>query len=276
MNAKCIMASFLLLITSHSHALTVPAGIPCDDIPGSEKFLTGHKIVMVGEVHGTNEMPATFVRLVCAALRQGNTVSVGLEIWFGERPPLEKYLQSNGDALAKRELLSSIFWKNNRDGRSSVAYADMIDAFRRLRQAGFPLSVAPLMTEPVTAENVHGVDEIMAAWVRREYETQTTGLTMTYTGNVHSMKILPDWMPPTIPEPMGSRLSKFSPVSIKLESSGGSAWNCTPECGKHDMAVQPGHSERPVFVFAPSADSSEISGRIDVGMTSASYPAATN
>jgi hypothetical protein len=44
----------------------------CADVRGTESIITGHRIIMVGEVHGTKEMPAMFTRLVCAALRRGN------------------------------------------------------------------------------------------------------------------------------------------------------------------------------------------------------------
>jgi hypothetical protein len=274
---KRIAAVSLALAACNVHAQSVPSNIECNDIPGTEKFLSGHKIVMVGENHGTKEMPMTFVRLVCAALRQGNTVSVGLELPSEQTEPLNKYLQSNGDASAKREFLGSAFWETDRDGRSSIAYADMIDTLRALQRRGFPLSVFPLHTEAITSANVGRYDEMMADRVWQEYETHVAALVLSYTGRVHSMKKMPVWARPHIPPPMGVHLTDLDPVSILLESTGGSSWDCRnrTECGQHSDPVRPALSTIPLFAVTVPEDGEIYTAQIEVGITNASPPAAT-
>ena len=173
------IAAALALIACSAQAQSVPSNIECGEIPGIEKFLIDHKIVVVGEGQRTKEMPGAFVCVVCGALRHGNTSSVGLELPFEQQEPLDKYVRADGDMSARRESLGSAFWMTDIDGRSSVAYTDMIDARCALRQNGFPLSVFPLDIE---TENVSRRDVMMATHVRHDYETHITALKLTYTG----------------------------------------------------------------------------------------------
>jgi hypothetical protein len=50
---------------------------------------------MIGEIHGSNEMPAEFLRLVCGALQRGQPVLVGLEM-FDPNAALAAYMASTG------------------------------------------------------------------------------------------------------------------------------------------------------------------------------------
>jgi len=115
--ALAAMASFITPV----EAREIPPGIDCSEIRGMADYLHGHRIVMIGEGHGTNEAPASFLRIVCAALRQGEEVAVGLEQLADQSAYLQNYVDSNGDLYACADLLGSNFWKNSRDCRGSVA-----------------------------------------------------------------------------------------------------------------------------------------------------------
>jgi hypothetical protein len=72
--AKALLALVSFVITATAGAEVRPTTGDCTDVPGTETIITGHKIVMIGEMHGTKEMPQMFMRLVCAALLRGNPV----------------------------------------------------------------------------------------------------------------------------------------------------------------------------------------------------------
>jgi hypothetical protein len=252
-----------------AQAKNVPPGINCSAIPGITDYLQGHRIVMFGENHGTNEMPASFLRVVCIALQQGAEVSVGLEQPMDQAQPLAAYLSSNGDLAARDALLQTNFWNKGKDGRTSVAMLEMIDGLRRLRQAGYPLTVFPMQGR--SADWHLRNDEKMAESVRTEFSARPTSLILTLSGNVHNMKTKPSWLPVEVPAPIPTYLKDLKADTFDLTSTGGSAWNCQKECGVHSYFAHAGPEE---FVVIVSDQKDAYSGAINVGVTTASPPAA--
>jgi hypothetical protein len=273
-STTALLALFLSAITSIARAESAMATGDCTDLRGTESIFAGHRIVMVGETHGTNEMPAMFTRLVCAALRRGQVVSVGLELPSNQRELLDAYMASGGGETARKTLLASAFWTAQfQDGRRSGAYFDMVEAFRAMRGRGLSLTVFILEEQATAASDSLSRDELMAANVKRKYQTQPDTLVLTFTGNIHNMLKIPERLP-NIPTPMGAWLRGLNPVSINLTGTGGTAWDCRPQCGVHGNP--PGAAPRPVAepVLTLGADEGEYSGHLDIGYTSASPPAA--
>jgi hypothetical protein len=250
-------------------AASIPVGMDCTEIPGTSVYLRGHRIVMFGEGHGTTEIPATFLRIVCSALKQGNSVAVGLEMPVDLDQPLASFLQSTDAPAARSALLQTDFWRLGQDGRASLAMADMIDGFRRLRQAGYPITVFAMQGSG--ADWYLRNDEKMATRIREEFNSRPTSLILTLTGNVHSMKTKPEWFPAELPAPIPSYLKDLGPVTFDLTSTGGSAWSCQDKCGVHSSPIRPGPDE---FVVTESEMKEAYTGQINVGKTSSSPPAA--
>lgn len=267
--AVTVFAAVIAILTLPARAVNIPAGIDCSEIPGTSDYLHGHRIVMFGEGHGTKESPATFLRIVCAALKQGASVAVGLEMPVDLNEPLATYLQSNGDPAARTALLRTDFWAQGQDGRASVAMADMIDGLRRLRQAGYPLAVFAM--QGAGSEWHVRNDEKMATRIREEFNAGPTSLILTLTGNVHSMKTRPEWLPAQVPSPIPTYLKDLDPVTFNLTSTGGSAWNCRQDCGPHS---EPARSGPDRFVVTASGMGDAYTGQINIGTTTASPPAA--
>ena len=264
-----LFAALTALLALPARAVDIPAGIDCSAIPGTADYLRGHRIVMFGEGHGTKESPATFLRIVCSALKQGASVSVGLEMPVDVSEPLATYLQSTGDQAARAALLRSDYWKQGKDGRTSVAMANMLDGLRRLRQAGLPLSVFAM--QGGGADWHLRNDEKMATRIREEFSARPSSLILTLTGNIHSMKTRPEWLPAEVPAAIPTHLKDLDPVTFDLTSTGGSAWSCRQECGPHSSPVRPGPEE---YVVAASAMGDAYTGQINIGKTTASPPAA--
>ncbi|MCS0583695.1 hypothetical protein NX784_19050 [Massilia pinisoli] len=267
--AVTIFTAFIAVLAVPTRAVNIPAGMDCSAIPRTTDYLRGHRIVMFGEGHGTKESPATFLRIVCAALRQGASVAVGLEMPVDLNEPLATYLQSTGDLAARTALLRTEFWKQGQDGRASVAMADMIDGLRRLRQAGYSLEVFAM--QGAGADWHLRNDEKMATRIREAFNAAPTSLILTLTGNVHSMKTKPEWFPAEVPAPIPTYLKDLAPVTFDLTSTGGSAWSCQKECGPRAESVRSGPDE---FVVAASGMGDAYTGQINIGKTTASPPAA--
>lgn len=274
---RCTIALVALLISvisGRAGAQGLAAIDSCSYVTGTDSIITGHRIIIIGETHGTKEMPAFFARLVCAALQRGDIVSVGLELPSNQREPLDDYLASNGSESARKSFLGSTFWTAKfQDGRRSGAYVDMVESFRAMRQRGLPLTVFVLEEQPGTLAHPMARDQIMAANVRRQYHGNAGALVMSFSGNIHNMLKIPAWLP-NIPAPMGAELRDLNPVSINLTAAGGTTWNCQPECGIHGNPPGTSATSAREPAFIPDANASEYSGHIDIGYTSASPPAA--
>jgi hypothetical protein len=266
-------AAALLALVLSATVTMARAQSDCTEVRGTDSVIHGHRVVMVGENHGTKEMPAMFTGLVCAALRRGNTVAVGLELWANQRDPLAAYMASDGGGAARAALLATPFWTAQyQDGRRSNAYFDMIEAFRAMRGQGSALTVFVLEEQSGTMPPSLSRDAVMAANVRRQYETHPGALVLTFSGNIHNMLKIPERLK-AIPAPMGAELRGLDPVSINLASPGGTQWNCRPECAVQGVPLAPAAMSIAEPVFTPAANGAEYSGDIDVGPTTASLPA---
>lgn len=263
-SSSCLFALALLAFSAGAWSQDLAPGTDCTDIPGTAQVMTAGRIVMVGEVHGTNEMPAEFLRLVCSALRRGQAVSVGLEM-FDPDGALTAYMASDGSAAARQALLAGRHWNGMRDGRSSMAWAGMIETLRRMRARGLPLSVFALNDRSFAGS----YDQVMTARLRQERKAHPDTLILGYTGNVHSMLKTVAPFPATI----GSLLADLEPVSIELGSDAGQSWFCrgAGDCGPGDWPAPPDNG--PPHVARPSPRTGVYTLQLNVGKITASPPA---
>jgi hypothetical protein len=278
-----LLAFLLASGACNAFAQATPAATTCDSVPGIERFFAPGGIVMVGEGHGTNEMPAMFARIVCLALQSKQVVAVGLELFPDQREAINTYLASNGDAQARQALLSTKHWTAARDGRSSVGYLNLVEQLRVLRQRGEGLTVFCLYEDLKSAADfaLRG-DQIMADRIRKEHVSRPDALILTFTGNYHSKLKLPEsWSQikapdgRSLPKPMGEVLADVHPISIDLESAGGAAWVCLQSgCGIHEVAEPPQSSAGPLHTIGEPEDNESYTARINVGKVTASIPAA--
>jgi hypothetical protein len=262
--SSCLFVLALTAASAGASSQELPTGVACADIPGTAQVMGAGRIVMVGEVHGTNEMPAEFLRLVCSALRRGQAVSVGLEM-FDPDGALQAYMASSGDAAARQALLAGRHWNGMRDGRSSLAWLGMIESLRRMRASGLSMNVFVLNDLSFKGS----YDQVMAARLRQEHAAHPEALILSYTGNVHSMLKAVAPFPATI----GSLLADLEPVSIVLGSEAGQSWFCrgAGECGPGDWPAPPEHG--PLHTARPSPRTGVYTLQLNVGRITASPPA---
>jgi len=121
-------------------AITPPG--PADDLAGIERFLEPGTVLLLGELHGTEESPAFVSRVVSLALGKGRSVTVAFEFPHEETNRFETFLASAGDAADRTALLAGPFWQSSyQDGRRSLAMAQLLDDLRQHVNDGDPVRV---------------------------------------------------------------------------------------------------------------------------------------
>lgn len=250
--ARIIATAFLSILTGALSGCaaqrTVPAaekfvdtGENCTVPKELEDEIHAGKLILIGETHGTVEGPSAFARVVCRALQRGYAVSAGLEFSPEQAEPLAVYLASDGGGAAVEQLLRSAFWARKfQDGRSSSAMLMLLERLRALKQRSAGLNVFVLEERHGDMHPASGSrrDENMASRLRTEHRLRPQAVILTLTGNIHNRLTPIDatFDGRAIPIPMGALLRDLSPVSLMLETTGGTAWVCAPECGVKTFA----------------------------------------
>ena len=167
-----------------------------------------HRMILLGELHGTREIPMLAASLVSAYAAQG-PVLLGLEVHYSEHNAIRRYLSSNGGQEARDELRSSAFWKVDgvqHDGRRSLDALDLIDHVRLLRAQGRDVAVFPFDNASNRSIGSQARDKAMGNRLRVSFRALHGGRLLVLTGNVHAMLERPSYAPPEMQTPMGEYL----------------------------------------------------------------------
>ena len=195
----------------------------------------GHRIALLGEMHGTHEIPALAGQLVTHYAAAHVPVLLGLEINPDEQADVDRFLGSNGDVHARDALLAGTQWLAPFDGRDSEAMFGLIEHVRQLRGSGADIRIVYFDAHDpdMDARNRRMADILRAA------AAQDPGaMLLVLTGNVHAMT----HRPPgdlysngrRIEPPMtaGRYLSDLNPVSIDVSAASGEYSACIRrDCG---------------------------------------------
>lgn len=223
----------------------------CSPVDGfAEVVASPARWIVVGERHGTNEMPAMFADLVCLASRAAPVV-VAVEQPEQDQPAIDAYLNSDGGEKADAAFLRASMWRGGQpddvlDGRSSEA---MFDLFRNLRAQHKQGRVARVVAFQPTLSYQDGAFRM--PWLNYkpvdhgEFEKRMAALLqngdigprrmLVLTGSVHARKLPMDQFPEL--RPMASFLPQEETTTLLLASHGkGSAWLCLEAgCGVHEV-----------------------------------------
>lgn len=186
-------------------------------------------VVLVGEIHGTDQAPAFVGQLACAASADGTAVTVALEISAQEQPRLDAYLASAGTPAARAAVLAGPFWtRSTQDGRSSTAMLALLERLRRLNADGRRVAVIAVDEERIGARDVGMAEQITRA-------VQPGRRVIALLGNVHASQRLGR---PNLPDyaPAGYLLRALAPLGVRVGAHGGEAWVCAPVCGYARLA----------------------------------------
>jgi hypothetical protein len=222
--------------------------------------------LILGELHGTQEVPMFAADVTCHLLDQGHRVVLALEIPTTEQERIHRFLASSGDAAARADLVASDYWTfPMQDGRRSQAIVELLAKTQQWASARAPIEVVAFDAEVPPAERDAAMAETLAA-ARR---STPDAVFLVVTGGLHAMRTpTPDF------EPMAARFEAMvapSQVrSLRMAHAGGSAWLCTEECGPHQLEGQR-RATRTINLFVRPTEG--FDGEFYVGPLHASPPA---
>jgi erythromycin esterase-like protein len=199
-----------------------------------------HRVVLLGELHGTRETPALAGQLLAHFATMHRPVLLGLEITRDEQDEVDRYLASTGSAEAGASLLAGEHWSAPHDGRDSQAMLELIKHARQLH--GFGVDVRIIYFDARDADmnvrNRRMADTLRAAAVRRP-----GAILLVLTGNVHAMTHQPPsglyGKPIESPMTTGRYLSGLDPLSVDINAARGEYWACISNRQCRRQAVRP-------------------------------------
>lgn len=231
------------------------------------------RILVVGDNHGTVEIPAAFLGIVCEAARQG-PVTVALEMPETERVLFRNAMAAPTEAAARNTLLYGAFGNpRSTDGRNSQAMLEMMLGFWRLKAAGHDIAIHPFMAEE---SRIQGRDQAwweleMAYGISRALVSRPDARVLVFVGDLHARKIGYSFWP-DVGVPAAGHLHAADTFTLHIAQQGGGAWQCQQTCGPQTGRSRYDPDVRGV-ILGPVEDGA-YDGVLAVGPTTASPPAA--
>ena len=213
-------------------------------IDGLDALLEKPGLLLIGELHGTREIPATIGRIVCAASAR-RPVRLGVELSRAEQARIDRFMASGGEAAARDDLTDGQPWRwTFQDGRTSVALVDLLERIRALRAAG--RDVAAFGYDVVRFDGATTRDKGMADFVITARKALPEATFIVVSGNRHT-QIRSEPGPPGEPAfvPMGAHLAAAfeDVVALDARTNGGEFWACIgpdpTSCGPQKRAFKP-------------------------------------
>ena len=201
---------------------SIECGVP---ILGLGKLARPGNVVLLGELHGTQQVPHFVAQSACQVATQGIPVTVGLEIPAVNQERLETFVASAGTEQDWAKLMESPFWRSPfPDGRNSEGVVFLIEALRKLRGQGMDVKVFAFDQPALRGDER---EEAMAAIVQKVAGTSSNRALLVLSANLHPRQVKglpgdPDY------RPMGLRLADQLPnvYSLDIAYDSGTAWIC--------------------------------------------------
>jgi hypothetical protein len=211
--------------------LAVECGAP---IVGLSPEVTPGGVMLLGELHGTQEVPRFVAQGVCQTASNGTPVTVGLELPVEHQQRVATFIRSAGTEEDWLKLMEASFWRNPyQDGRSSEAMANLLEQLRQLRAQGLDVD-AFVFDHPGLKGQQH--EDAMAATVLSRVREAPGRFFLVLSGNIHPRTIIGlPWN--SIYRPMGALLSGKVErlLALDMAYNSGSAWICAVEGKKQQL-----------------------------------------
>lgn len=186
-------------------------------------------VLLFGEVHGTQELPAFFGEAVCWT-SGGLPVMVGLEIPRSEEERVTAFFATPGSPAAVEALTAGPFWtrpSREQDGRSSRAMLALLDRLRRLKAE--ERSIEVFLFDLAGSNDPAARDRLMADAIAARARAHPEAMTMVLTGNVHAQKDKgAPWDPDLVPMGLYLVEAGVKVRSLNHSNPAGTAWTMTP------------------------------------------------
>lgn len=210
--------------------------VQCPSLPGVESLISQPQLrfIIVGEQHGTAEVPAMFGDLVCH-LASSRKIVVGIEFAASMQPAIDRFMASNGDLKARREFLETPIWTVKfKDGRTSVAMFDLVDRLRSMKASGLIEGVVAFV--PTGTSGPVDYEQKMAATLNSSAKAGHTVVALV--GNIHALRT--HWAIKGTPYmPMAGLLPGDSTATFDVVPDGGSQWACLSAKGCGPVSLGP-------------------------------------
>ncbi|MBM7118301.1 hypothetical protein [Archangium primigenium] len=260
-------------VVVHADA-SIECGVP---VLGLGKLARAGNVVLLGELHGTQQVPHFVAQSACQVATQGIPVTVGLEVPDANQARLEAFVASAGTEADWAKLMESPFWRSPfPDGRNSEGVVYLLDALRKLRAQGLDVKVFAYDRPPLEGE---AREEVMAQRVLEVATASPRRALLVVSGNLHPRQVqgLP-WNKQY--RPMGLRLAEQRPnvYSLDIAYKSGTAWICAVspaqslECGARPAKGRDLGDRYFVQLFG-GRDGQGYDGIFYVGAVSAALPA---
>jgi len=251
-------------------AAATPVAAQCAPIAGWDQVLADERsrIIVLGEMHGSNEIPAVFADAVCLTA-QSRRVVVAVEQPSSDQSAVDAFIASDGGEAARSAFLQAAMWNGPmKDGRSSEAYFRLFEQLRQMRAAGVIAAVVAFQPAMAGAPPTPEQYEIaMANLVRAARQADTTVLALV--GNVHAMLTPVPWEPRYTA--MAGHLPAEEVLTLNASGAGGEAWNCRSrdDCGAKPAFAPDSHSRG---VELNAAGDGPYSGVLHLGVATTASP----
>ncbi|MDR6990907.1 calcium-binding protein [Luteimonas sp. 3794] len=233
------LASGLLLLAAST---TAAADWRSDAVNTLVRESGAHRLVVLGEMHGTREIPLLAGDLV-EHWSEAAPVLLALEIPTREHSALREAVTGGGtDALIDR-LRQRPWWAlspEQSDGRRSEDVLSLVQRIGALRSAGHDVAILPFDPRSRDCYERGNCEAVMADMLRRAYDGFPAGRIVVVVGNLHAMRQRPT--DPASPfagtTPMTAHLHDLAPVSIDITAERGQFWACQDidACGTVDVS----------------------------------------
>ena len=232
---------------------------------------------MVGDIHGTNEIPAAFGEYVCAAAATyGGKTMVALELGSSQADRVQAALRSEEDA--RTALADTAFRSGHRDGRVTEAILELLVRLGELKELGMDIEVVPYQSVSAATADAFRRGENPQPFLEKDYAdvvlaaAQGADRTIVMSGSIHAMKAPGNPAFVTF-DPMASHFPDGT-ISMLVLHDGGTRWGLTGgESKEHTVSPssQPKVQDYPQFVFDSSLDP-QFDGYLTVGLITAAHP----
>lgn len=227
-----------LLTALFLFSIPAVAGAACPALPGAGAVLDAkYDYVLVGEAHGTIELPAIFADLACYAAADGRPLLIGIEHAPENQGALDTYLKSDGGEAARSALLAAPAW-TEAGSRGSRAMLDLIERVRVMKASGVDVRLVGFDHVIEAAGTSDLREERMAGHLSAALAATPGARILALTGLGHADKEGFISMTPPI-RSMAQFLPAERTLSLAFSRTGGEALVCRGIPGALTCAVAP-------------------------------------